>query len=228
MKNYFIAYGTILNTRMDIKEMEEKICYAKQIINYLESEGFAFNYVYMDPNLGGGRANAGNSILSNGTVDLVFRGEDDITYGSFAHELVHLFQIHLGVYSGTISRGMMEYERALIDDIMYYSKIKGSKKFSDAWYEKVERSSFVYGNRPGEDKIKAVEWDKKQAKYLNWLSKLTKKGTPISIPNDDFKEWISLFSENSRTYSPDNGYNYNIDYTPKPLAKVLELASSCY
>lgn len=114
----------------------------------------------MDPNLGGGRANAGNSILSNGTVDLVFRGEDDITYGSFAHELVHLFQIHLGVYSGTISRGMMEYERALIDDIMYYSKIKGSKKFSDAWYEKVERSSFVYGNRPGEDKIKAVEWDK--------------------------------------------------------------------
>lgn len=211
-----------------IKEMEEKICYAKQIINYLESEGFAFNYVYMDPNLGGGRANAGNSILSNGTVDLVFRGEDDITYGSFAHELVHLFQIHLGVYSGTISRGMMEYERALIDDIMYYSKIKGSKKFSDAWYEKVERSSFVYGNRPGEDKIKAVEWDKKQAKYLNWLSKLTKKGTPTSIPNDDFKEWISLFSENSRTYSPDNGYNYNIDYTPKPLAKVLELASSCY
>ena len=131
-------------------------------------------------------------------------------------------------YAERIARGMMEYERALIDDIMYYSKIKGSKKFSDAWYEKVERSSFVYGNRPGEDKIKAVEWDKKQAKYLNWLSKLTKKGTPISIPNDDFKEWISLFSENSRTYSPDNGYNYNIDYTPKPLAKVLELASSCY
>ena len=28
MKNYFIAYGTILNTRMDIKEMEEKVNHA--------------------------------------------------------------------------------------------------------------------------------------------------------------------------------------------------------
>lgn len=28
MKNYFIAYGAILNTRIDIKEMEEKVNHA--------------------------------------------------------------------------------------------------------------------------------------------------------------------------------------------------------
>lgn len=217
-----------------IEEMEKKICYAKQIINYLESEGFTFNSVYMNPNLGGGMAGAGNSVSSNGTVDLVFRGEDDITYGTFAHELVHLFQIHLGVYSGTISRGMMEYERALIDDIMYYSKIKGNKKLSDAWYEKALRSPFVYGEQPW-DKADLEEWDKskeiwkkKQAKYLKWLRGLTKKGTPSSISSDDFKEWISLFSNQNRPYIPDRGYDYTIDYAPKALKKVLELASSCY
>lgn len=217
-----------------IKEMEEKICYAKQIINYLESEGVAFTSVSLNPNLGGGTADAGNHVSSDGTVHLEFREEYNITYGSFAHELVHLFQIHLGVYNGTISRGMMEYERALIDDIMYYSKIKGNEVYGDPWYEKTARSKFAYGEEPWDtanseewDKNKKI-WDTERVKYLDWLSGLTKKGTPNSIPNEEFKKWISLFSNHSRPYISDRGYNYTIDYTPKALAKVLELASSCY
>lgn len=210
-----------------IKEVEEKICYAKQILNYLESEGFAFTSVYMNPKLGGGRADAGNYVSSDGSVDLIFREDDSITYRSFAHELVHLFQIHLGVYKGVISTGMMEYERALIDDIMYYSKIRGKEKYGEAWYEKTRRSVFVYGDRPSQNKAQK-EWDKKRLEYLNWLSKLTKKGTPAFIPSDKFKEWISLFSQNNKGYSPGERYNYNIDYTPDPLAKILELAANCY
>ena len=104
----------------------------------------------------------------------------------------------------------------------------GKETLGDRWIEKSMRSPFVYGDRPSEDRIKAVEWDKKQAKYLNWLSELTKNGVPISISNDDFKEWISLFYNHNRPYRPDRGYNYNIDYTPTALTKVLELASSCY
>lgn len=208
-----------------IKEMEEKICYAKQIINYLESEGFAFNYVYIDPDMGG---SAGAVVLSDGTINLKFREEDFMAYGNFAHELVHLFQIHLGAYSSTTSKGMMEYERALIDDVMYYAERHGEETWGDKWIEKAVRSPFVYGDEPRLGSAEHDKWEKDKNAYLSWLGDISKGGTPASISNDSFKKWISLFSEHSKPYSPDRGYNYNIDYTPKALAEILKLASTCY
>lgn len=215
-----------------ISQMEKKMCYAKKILDYLNSQSFMFNSVYIDPNLAMGGANAANSIKGE-IINLVFGENDNITYGTFAHELTHLFQEYLGETPKT-EKGLMEYERALIDDIMYYAQAHGKETLGDRWIEKGVRSPFVYGERPWDKsnleqwKKDNEEWEKKQAKYLKWLSELTKSGVPSSISNNDFKEWISLFSNHNRPYRPERGYNYDVDYTPKALAKVLELASSCY
>lgn len=49
-----------------------------------------------------------------------------------------------------LNSGMMQYERALIDDIMFFSKYKGKKKniSNEEWNDK--ESPFIYGSKPRE------------------------------------------------------------------------------
>lgn len=214
-----------------ISQMEKKMCYAKKILDYLNSQGFMFNSVYIDPNLAMSGANAANSIKGE-IINLTFAEEDNITYGTFAHELTHLFQEYLGKTPKT-EKGMMEYERALIDDIMYYAQAHGKETFGDKWIEKSMRSAFVYGDPPAGCTVKDSRYkayDKTKQDYLAWLSSITSNGVPKSIPNDSFKKWVSLFSEHSKPYAPNPtiGYNYEINYTPDALTEVLRLAADCY
>lgn len=210
-----------------IEEMERKMCYSKAILNYLEEKGVMFNTVYIDPSIEG---NAAGKII-NGDINLVFNNESYITYGTFNHELVHLLQTHLGLYINNNYRGMMEYERSIIDDIMFYAQFKGKVKNikPDAWLGK--HSAFVDGDKPLRGSIdERKKWDILSNEYRTWLSNITKNGPPISISNSDFKKWIPLFSQYSAAYSPgpDNDkYKYDIDYTPKALEKVFEIAQDC-
>lgn len=209
-----------------IEEMERKMCYSKAILNYLEEKGVMFNSVYIDPNLAG---NAGSTII-NEDINLGFREENFIRYGTVNHELVHLLQTHLGLYINNDCRGMMEYERSIIDDIMFFAQFKGNKKKipMDAWLDK--HSPMIYTDSPDpSNKEEYEEWKKQGDAYMKWLSKITKNGTPSSISVSDFQQWKPLFYENSRSYPsyPNGKYKYDIEYSPKALLKVLELAQDC-
>lgn len=204
-----------------IQEMKEKMCYAEAIQNHLMLNEFKYNSVTIDPALGG---EAGTSYLSDGRINLKFRNEDCIDYNSFSHELVHLFQSYLGQYTGLESRGMMEYERNLIDDIMFYAQYKGKEnKIPDEYWR--HKGPLVYGDTPSaNNKEKYIQWRTQSKEYQKWLTSITNKGIPSAISTEEFNKWKSLFYENSRPYSPDRGYNYDINYMPKALLKALELA----
>ena len=61
----------------------------------------------------------------------------------------------------------------------------------------------------------------------NWLETITSKGLPESILADDFKKWADLFAISKNGYPADSGYNYNINYAPNALQKVLNLSKGC-
>lgn len=206
-----------------IVKMIEKVCYAEAIYNYLITNELNYNEVIIDPTLGGGNASAANGYLSNGEVNLKFREDDCIEYSGFLHEMVHLFQYKLDQYKGQDSRGMMEYERNLIDDILFYKQYRDKKgDFSkDIFSEKP--SSWIFGSYSG--KSESTEYYNNVERYKKWLNRITENGIPSSISIEDFNRWIPLFSENSRAYSSDYGYKYNISYSPTALQKVLELAT---
>lgn len=210
-----------------IKEMMDKMCYAGAIFNYLVENGAIFNSVSIDPELEGNAANAINP--KNGEIELRFKTEDDITFESVAHEIIHRLQHKLGVYSGLDSRGMMEYERALINDIMFYSKYKGNVPTA-GWYDK--QDPCVSGDRPGDNEIERVkEWRKNDMVYREWIQEITRFGIPTSILISDFTKWVYPFSQFRRPYSIERGYKYdNINkYPSKTLEMVLGLgiASNC-
>ncbi len=156
-------------------------------------------------------------------VILKFGDEEYICARTFSHELIHLLQIEQGMYEGLDSRGMMEYERVLIDDIVFYSKFKG--KIERATYEDWDGKLYfmVYGQFSGKKDERYKEWNKQQEEYKIWLENVTKKGLPESIVDSDFQRWASLFFSYDRVYSIANGYNHNESYTPIALNKILGL-----
>ena len=174
------------------------------------------------------QGSGGNSVLLDGEgnpvrVILKFGDEEYICARTFSHELIHLLQIEQGMYEGLDSRGMMEYERVLIDDIVFYSKFKG--KIERATYEDWQSKLYplVCGEFYKNELENHEEWDKQQTIYKDWLSRLTKKGIPESITDSDFREWSSLFYVYDRSYSITNGYKYDESYGPIVLNKILGL-----
>lgn len=204
-----------------IEEMRSKMCYANAILNFLESKGVSFGSVSIDSSLGG---NGANLIFPDGRIDLAFGSEDDINFEVFAHELVHRLQEYLESYSGLDSRGMMEYEEAFINDIMFFAKYKGDIP-SVAWYDR--EASLASGTMPESNQGEQAmdEWNKTDADYRSWLIKTTKSGIPTSISTADFQKWVVPFSKFNRPYTTERGYKYNNKetYTPNTLGRVLEL-----
>lgn len=210
-----------------IEEMKEKMCYAEAIYNYLSNGNTKYDSVRIDPALGGGMGSAANVYLNDGRVNLVFRDGESINYDSFSHELVHLLQKSLGLYTNQNGRGMMEYERVLMDDILFFARHKGDRKniSDDDWRDKP--NILIYGNEsPEKETEERKKWEKEKEDYEEWVKDLTKNGVPASISADDFKKWTPLFYNNNRSYSPDRGYKYDTSYTPKALRKALELAKA--
>ena len=208
-----------------IQEAINHNCYIEAAFNYLTKKECQFSSVKIDPSLQG---SGGNSVLLDGEgnpvrVILKFGDGEYICARTFSHELIHLLQIEQGMYEGLDSRGMMEYERVLIDDIVFYSKFKG--KIERATYEDWQSKLYplVCGEFYKNELENHEEWDKQQTIYKDWLSRLTKKGNPESITDSDFREWSSLFYVYDRSYSITNGYKYNESYGPIVLNKILGL-----
>lgn len=203
-----------------IEEAKENNCYIDKILSYLSTVGFKFDEVVIDPSFGG---QAGTAVVrdSMGNIKkcrLKFQEVDFIQASSFSHELIHLFQTEQGMYKNETVRGMMEYERVLMDDIFFYTKSKGNHKeiTDEDWGKKLD-TTLLYSRN-----------EEKANEYKCWLKNITQNGLPASISNDDLKKWISLWSEASIPYSTDRGYRYDVEYLPKALNKLLDLSKNCF
>lgn len=201
-----------------LSELNNKFCFAGKVIDYLAEKNYKYTSVKIDPTMFG---SAGAGILwKDGKVvgvNLKFQTKEDIDFQSVGHELIHLLQVEQGVYSGQEVRGMMEYERVLIDDILYYAHVTTERLFFGV-------NGGSWGCISDEKKD---EWKSLSKEYNSWLKETISKGLPESISADDFKKWADLFAISKNGYPADGGYHYNIDYTPKALQKVLNLSKGC-
>lgn len=201
-----------------LSELNDKFCFAGKIIDYLAEKNYKYTSVKIDSTMFG---SAGAGILwKDGKVvgvNLKFQAEKHIDFQAVGHKLIHLLQVEQGVYSGQEVRGMMEYERVLIDDILYYAHVTTERLFFGV-------NGGSWGCISDE---KRAEWKNLSDKYNSWLKEITSKGLPESISADDFKKWADLFAISKNGYPADGGYNYNINYTPNALQKVLNLSKGC-
>jgi hypothetical protein len=215
-----------------LEDMQKFLCYSNAVYNYLSSNGISYDEVGIDLSLGG---DAANVFSSNGTTDLMFRGELFIGATDLSHEIFHLFQRQQGQYQGKESFGMMEYERAFTEDILFYAKYKGKPSYDD-WLEK-PTSGLISENKPKRSDPRYEQWEKADKAYKKWLRKITKGGTKTALEaiqasdfSTKFNEWKSFFADYSRPYSASRGYNYNVNYAATALKTALKLAASagCY
>lgn len=201
-----------------LSELNDKFCFAGKIIDYLAEKNYKYTSVKIDSTMFG---TAGAGILwKDGKVvgvNLKFQTKEDIDFQAVGHELIHLLQVEQGVYSGQEVRGMMEYERVLIDDILYYAHVTTEQLFNGV-------NGGSWGCISDE---KRDEWKSLSKEYNSWLKETISKGLPESISADDFKKWADLFAISKNGYPADGGYNYNIDYAPNALQKVLNLSKGC-
>ena len=211
-----------------IKTARAQNCYIDAIYNYLSGENYNFDYVSVGSEAGSAAATATYRDANNNITrkDLLFYNDECIGWQSFGHELTHLFQYQQGENTNTDMRGMMEYERALMDDILFMAQFKGDWDAvpSDEWYRKPYQ--LLYEDVIAENSQAKDEINIKNKEYKKWLSDITRKGIPSSISYDDFMKWVSTFSKYDRRYNENKGYLYDgIEYQPTSLNKILKLAN---
>ncbi len=211
LKSFFKGNKNLTQAQLEkLEEMLDEIadeCSDNVIYHYLVDSRHGFNEVEMRP------AGYGMAAYLPNNGNLVFYGEEYLTYSGLVHEMFHLYQHK---YSGQYSseqRGMMEYERKLYKDITYYVNVMHGDPSKDAKPE-------AWLNNGWKDEGGAKE-------YQNWLSEITKEGStmPTSIPIEDFKKFALLFGQNSREYPESSGYAYDIDYAPSAINNALNLAN---
>lgn len=202
-----------------IEEAQNSNCYIDKILSYLSSVDFKFDSAIIDQSMEGEAGTTlSKDLMGNIIRKLNFRSNEFIQASSFSHELIHLFQTEQGMYKDNSVRGMMEYERVLMDDILFYAKVKGEggKITYEEWNKKLDHT-LIYGGDS-----KALD------KYKCWLRNITQNGIPDSISNEDLKRWIPFWNNNSIPYSANRGYRYDVEYVPKALNKLLELSKKCF
>lgn len=146
--------------------------------------------------------------------DLCFFSSNDITAENLKHEWIHIFQkIHHKMdksYGNKV--GMMEFEVALVQDILYYIDIKGK---SDRFYSRTW-SCWNY-----------FEEDYKE-QYMKWLEEMTRKGEiyPEEIDKDKFMDFSNIFGDISISYNRERGYKYGKDmgYEPSAIRELFRMA----
>lgn len=204
-----------------IQQMKNKLCYGEAVYEYLVRNNIFYDSVSINPQMLG-EASCG-IYPETGKVSLKFKSSENMTYVDYNHEQIHLLQHSLGSYS-LDNRGMMEYERALIDDLMFYAKFKGknSEITFDDWREKQP----LIGSDLTSENTDYLKLKDLVKEYKEWLIKMTKEGIPSLVSKEDFDRWKNLYSKTIISYSPERGYKYNIEYSPKALQTVLNLSGN--
>ena len=210
-----------------IKTARAQNCYIDAIYNYLSGENYNFDYVSVGSEAGGAASTATYRDANNNITrkDLLFYNDVCIDWQSFGHELTHLFQYQQGKNTDKDIRGMMEYERALMDDILFLAQYNGNWDAipSEEWYRKPYL--LLYEDMVTKSAQEEKEVNRKNEEYKKWLSDITKKGIPSSVSYDDFMKWLPVYSKFDRRYNENKGYLYDeIEYQPTSLNKILELA----
>ena len=192
------------------------------IYSFLVNNGYKFKSVKISNSLAYYGANAGYQPES-GT--LVFASEENITYSTFVHEAFHLFQHKVNGEYKNEYRGLMEYERNLYMDIVFFvNEMKGDWNKYDLITNRTEL--WVYSGAKSEAQNDITD------RYQNWLKKITKKGSkyPNIVDTEDFFHYAIFFGEVNQAYNVTNpnGYKYSkeIGYAPTALFKALILINN--
>lgn len=205
--------GNLNREQMDrlVKEFDKMLedCGYAAIQEYLTSENYRFPKVMMDKDLGGP---IGTGPKSN---NLFIKDIKAISSESLSHEMIHLFQNHLGLYDAE-KRLVLEFERALVMDILYYARYAVNKEIPTGISDNT--SHYLISNGTSSGKI--------DTKYREKLGEITKDGVPDSVSSSDL-EWIfDIF----KTYGPysdeEKDNNNNKTYSYAALKKSLEIVGA--
>lgn len=144
--------------------------------------------------------------------DLKFTDSDEITPGALKHEWFHLFQMEYHGMSSFEERGMMEWERALLANILVYIDLRGDLSTSThSW------ACFEMGNN-------SYEID-----YKEWLADITDDSAsfPNAIDQSNFEHFADVFGDVSRSYNVNQGYNYSSsNYKPTAIQSLFLAAQN--
>lgn len=185
------------------EDMREN-CFYETIDNYLMQNGVQLNNINMNPNYGG---QAG----INNHGDLTFWNSANINSENLSHEWIHLFQKeyhNMTLFGDNV--GMMEFEVALIQDILIFIEVGGKWKIPYAW------ACFSMGK------------DEYQEAYIAWLKAMTNNGTsyPSTIDINNFLFFSNVFGDVSIPYNKNRGYIYgNATYGTSAIQELFNLAN---
>jgi len=186
------------------EEMRQK-CFYETINKYVIRKGVQLGNIKMDPNYGGGKGLAGLSSAGN----LTFKESSHINTDNLCHEWIHLYQKtynNMTLYGD--KKGMMEYEKDLIQDILNFVQFGDFSKFH-TWSNQMS--------------VKLQD----QLTYQNWIIDITKNGTslPTIIDNKKYQELSILFGKYNSGYSPENGYVYGTNIYDSSTIQSLFIES---
>ena len=200
------------NINLTIEQLEKiesiidsisKNCPDNSVYSYLSEGKYQFNGVKISEE----RTYAMAAYIPN-KGNLVFYGEEFITYNGLNHEMFHLYQHKRCGEFTSENKGYREYELKLYNDITFYVDVMKGDALKD--YNK--REEWI-----------DVGWGAELSRgYKTWLSEITNEGTtvPDSVSVADFRKYAEIFGEKSRSY-PNTSYNYDIDYAPDALNAML-------
>lgn len=213
LKSLFKENDNLNREQMDllVKEFDKMLedCGYAAIQEYLTNENYKFPKVKMNEDLGGP---IGTGPKSN---NLFIKDIEAIRSESLSHEIIHLFQNHLGLYDAE-KRLVLEFEVALVMDILYYVRYAVNKEIPIGISDNT--SHYLISNGTSSGKI--------DAKYREKLGEITKDGVPDSVSSSDL-EWIfDIF----KTYGPysdeEKDNNNNKTYSYEVLKKSLEIVGA--
>ena len=197
----------------DTKKLNEayeemlKVCFYGAVDNYLFAHNVKLNSISY--------GSAGQvSIDSNG--NLKFYNSNEINSFNLKHEWIHIFQkTFLNISSFGDMAGMVEFEVALVQDILKFIEIGGNwKTTAHSW------AVWKMSNENYKDD------------YMDWLSRMTNNGTtyPTTVDKRKFQFFSIAFGEVSISYNTNRGYTYGSnDYDASALLEIFIRAENlCY
>lgn len=155
--------------------------------------------------------------------NLNFYGEENITATNLAHEWIHIYQIAFDHSRAPLDdeyKGMMEFELALLQDIIVYAE-DPEQLFHRDQTDIHQNSSWLRTLD-----VDSGEMMKIEAYYKAWLIILFyNKKFPDKMTEKDFTLFLPYFENYSRTYR-DRGYEFNIEkYSAESINTILGLIS---
>lgn len=146
--------------------------------------------------------------------DLKFADISQITAYNLKHEWIHLYQKQFhNINRFGKNLGMVEFELALIQDILKFIEIRGD--WENTAYSWACTTTTNY---------------KHQQAYMDWLLDLTNNGTayPTTIKDEKFQEFSEAFGDVSISYNTSRGYTYGdkSSYKPSAIQSLFSRAKS--